>query len=55
MESAVRFLFILLLPLLIVAGTLAGLFGVGGFFYALSNPDDIRRLAGRFRRRQPQS
>jgi hypothetical protein len=47
----VQFLFIVLVPLLIVAGTLVGLFAVGALFDLLENPGEARaRVEGLFRR-----
>jgi hypothetical protein len=49
--SLVQFLFIVLVPLLIVAGTLVGLFAVGALFDLLDNPGQARaRVEGLFRR-----
>ena len=49
--AAVQFLFIVLLPLLIVAATLAGLFAIGALFDLLENPGEARgRIEGLFRR-----
>jgi hypothetical protein len=51
MAEAVQFLFIVLVPLVIVAGGLASLFAVGALFDALENPGGLRsRIEGMFRR-----
>ena len=51
MTAAVQFLFIVIVPLVIVAGGLASLFAVGALFDALENPGDLRqRVDGLFRR-----
>lgn len=49
--ALIEFLFILALPLALVAAGLAGLFGLGALFDALENPGDLRgRIEGVFRR-----
>lgn len=49
--SIVQFIFIVLVPLLIVAGVLAGLFALGALFNALEHPEELRqRIEGAFRR-----
>jgi hypothetical protein len=49
--SAIQFLFILLVPLVVVGGALATLFGLGALFNALEHPDELRqRIEGAFRR-----
>ena len=49
--SAVQFLFIVLVPLLIVAGALIGLFALGALFDLLEHPEETRaRVEGLFRR-----
>jgi len=51
MASLIEFLFIVALPLLVVAGGLVSLFAVGALFDALENPGDLRgRIEGAFRR-----
>jgi hypothetical protein len=51
MAEAFQFLFIVLVPLVVVAGALASLFAVGALFDALENPGDLRqRVDGLFRR-----
>jgi hypothetical protein len=51
MVSLIEFLFIVLVPLALVAGGLVSLFGVGALFEALEHPDQIRgRIEGVFRR-----
>lgn len=55
--SLIQFAFIVIVPLLAVAGALAGLFAVGALFDALDNPDELRpRLQALFRtpQRPPQ-
>jgi hypothetical protein len=48
---ALQFVFIVLVPLLIVAGTLAGLFALGALFELLENAGQARsRIEGLFRR-----
>ena len=50
MTSLVQFLFILLVPIVLVVGGLASLFAVGALFDALDNPQDLqRRVEGLFR------
>jgi hypothetical protein len=49
--TVVQFLFIVLVPLAIVAGTVAGLFAIGALFDLLENPGQARgRIEGLFRR-----
>ena len=49
--AVIEFLFIVILPLVIVAGALVSLFAVGALFDALENPGDLRgRIEGAFRR-----
>ena len=49
--AALQFLFIVLVPLVIVAATLAGLFAIGALFDLLENPEQARgRIEGLFRR-----
>jgi hypothetical protein len=49
--AAIQFLFIVLVPLVIVAGTLVGLFALGALFDALDHPDELRsRIEAAFRR-----
>ena len=51
MVPAIQFLFIVLVPLILVAGGLLSLFAVGALFDALENPGDLRqRIDGLFRR-----
>jgi hypothetical protein len=50
-ESIVQFLFLVAMPLLIVAGVVVGLFALGALFHALEHPEDLRqRIEGAFRR-----
>ena len=54
MVAAAQFLFIVLVPLLIVAGTVAGLFALGALFDLLENPENVKaRVEGLFRRPPP--
>lgn len=49
--ALLQFLFILLVPVVVVAGALATLFGVGALFDALDHPDELRgRIEAAFRR-----
>jgi hypothetical protein len=49
--ALVQFFFIVLVPLLIVAGTLAGLFALGALFDLMEHPGEARsRVEGLFRR-----
>jgi hypothetical protein len=51
MEAIVGFAFILLVPLVIVGATVAGLFAVGALFDALENPKDLKtRIDSVFRK-----
>ena len=51
MTTLLQFGFILLVPLLIVAGTLVGLFAIGALFDLLDNPGETRsRIEGLFNR-----
>ena len=48
---AFQFLFIVLVPLVAVAGAVASLFAVGALFDALEHPDELRqRIEGAFRK-----
>jgi hypothetical protein len=50
-QPVLEFLFILLVPLAVVAAVLVGLFAVGALFDFLEHPDEVRgRLDGLFRR-----
>ena len=50
MTQAIQFGFIVLLPLIVVAGGLASLFAVGALFDALEDPQALRsRVEGAFR------
>jgi hypothetical protein len=50
-EAVLQFLFILILPLIVVAAVIGGLFAVGALFDALENPENLRaRVEGAFRR-----
>jgi hypothetical protein len=49
--TLVQFVFILLIPLVVVAGALAGLFAIGALFNTLEHPEELRqRIEGAFRR-----
>jgi hypothetical protein len=49
--SVLQFAFILLVPLVVVAGVLVGLFAVGALFDFLDNPGEARaRVEGLFQR-----
>ena len=51
MAAAIQFLFIVLVPLVVVAGALVSLFAVGALFDALEHPEEIRgRIDAAFRR-----
>jgi hypothetical protein len=51
LQTIVQFGFILLIPLVVVVGVLAGLFGLGALFDALEHPEQMRaRIEGAFRR-----
>ena len=51
LQTVVQFAFILLIPLVVVAGTLVGLFALGALFNALEHPEEMRtRIDGLFRR-----
>ena len=51
MERLIEFLFIVIVPLVAVAGGLVSLFAIGALFEALENPDQLRgRIEGAFRR-----
>jgi hypothetical protein len=49
-QSAAQFLFIVVVPLVMVAGALIGLFAIGAVFDALDHPGEIReRIESLFR------
>ena len=51
MKALTEFLFILAVPLVVVAGAVVGLFAVGALFDLLDNPEEMRRrVEGLFRR-----
>ena len=51
MLTVIQFLFIVLVPIVLVLGGLVSLFAVGALFDALENPGELRkRLDGLFRR-----
>ena len=50
MTELIQFAFIVLLPLIVVAGGLASLFAVGALFDAMEDPQALRaRIEGAFR------
>jgi hypothetical protein len=50
MSTLVQFLFILVLPVVVVLGGLASLFAVGALFDAMEHPEELRRrIDGAFR------
>jgi hypothetical protein len=58
MTAVVEFLFILIVPLVIVGGALVTLFAVGALFEVLENPDGVSgRIEALFRRppREPKA
>jgi hypothetical protein len=51
--AAIQFLFIVLVPFVVVGGGIVSLFALGALFDALENPGDLRqRVDGLFRRPQ---
>jgi len=51
MSAVIEFLFILVVPLVIVGGGLVTLFAVGALFEALENPGELKgRMESAFRR-----
>jgi hypothetical protein len=51
MDKVLQFLFVVAVPLVVVAGAIATLFAVGALFYALEHPESLRRsLEGMFRK-----
>ncbi len=51
LTTAVEFIFIIAVPLVLLAGGLVTLFAVGAFFYAAEHPDELKtRIEGLFRR-----
>jgi hypothetical protein len=51
MESLIQFAFILVVPVVLVAGALVTLFAVGALFDALDHPGELsRRIEAAFRR-----
>jgi len=51
MTQAIQVLFIIAVPLVLVAGAIVALFGVGAFFDAVERPGELkRRVEGAFRR-----
>ena len=55
MQALVEFLFILAIPLVVVAGGLVTLFAVGALFDALENPGEISGLIDAAFRRPPKA
>lgn len=50
-QTLAQFLFILVTPLVVVAGAVFTLFAIGALFDALDHPDELRgRIQGIFRR-----
>ena len=50
-RAIMQFAFILLVPLVVVGGALAGLFAIGALFDTLEHPEELRqRIEGAFRR-----
>jgi hypothetical protein len=50
-EAILQFLFILLIPLVLVGGGIVTLFAIGALFDALENPGELKgRIDGAFRR-----
>jgi hypothetical protein len=50
-EAILQFLFILLIPLVLVGGGIVTLFAIGALFDALENPGELKgRIEGAFRR-----
>jgi hypothetical protein len=53
METLIQFAFILVVPVVVVAGALVTLFAVGALFDALDHPGELsRRIEAAFRRPQ---
>ena len=51
MTEAIQFLFIVLVPMVVVGGAIVSLFAVGALFDALEHPGDLQaRIEGLFRR-----
>jgi hypothetical protein len=51
MSGLIQFAFIVIVPLVLVAGGVVSLFAIGALFDALEHPDDLRgRIEGAFRR-----
>lgn len=51
MTRLIQFLFILAVPLVVVAGAVVTLFAIGALFDALEHPEELRgRIEGAFRR-----
>lgn len=54
MTQIIQFAFIVLLPLIVIAGGLVSLFAVGALFDALEDPEGLRsRIEGAFRPAPP--
>ncbi len=53
MTTIVQFAFVVVLPLVVVAGALATLFAVGALFDALEHPEELRSRIERAFRRPP--
>ena len=51
MADLARFLFIVVTPVVLVAGAVVTLFAIGALFYGLEHPDEVRdRIQAGFRR-----
>ena len=55
MAEITQFLFIVLVPLIVVGGAVATLFGVGALFDMLEHPEELRERVERAFRRPPKA
>jgi hypothetical protein len=55
MSAVIEFLFILMIPLVVVVGGLVSLFAVGALFDALENPAEVSRMIEAAFRRPPRA
>jgi len=55
MSAVIEFLFILMIPLVLVIGGLVSLFAVGALFDALENPAEVSRMIEAAFRRPPRA
>jgi len=55
MSAVIEFLFILMIPLVVVVGGLVSLFAVGALFDALENPAEVSRMIEASFRRPPRA